>query len=172
MIHRGLKPMNVLLDDDFEPVIGDLECATEYIVGAKMEKNVGTPLFMAPEVVIGEGCYNHKVDVYSFAVALYRFFTDAWVFDDGSDLRKGFYFHRTVAQGHRFKRVDNIPDFYWDLICKCWSQDPNDRPSFVEIVKHLRAHTSEYAFEGSDLSLVREYEMHALESISDILSCH
>ena len=68
------------------------------------------------------------------------------------------------------KRVDNIPDFYWDLICKCWSQDPKDRPSFVEIVKYLRAHASEYAFEGSDLPLVREYEMHALESISDVLS--
>ena len=171
IIHRDLKPINILLDDDFEPVIGGLECATEYIVGAKMEEGVGTPLFMAPEVVIGEECYNHKVDVYSFAVVLYRLFTDSMVFDDGSVAGRPtlFHFYRMVGQGRRFKRVDNIPDFYWDLICKCWSQDPIDRPSFVEIVKHLRAHTSEYAFEGSDLSLLREYEMHALESISDIL---
>ena len=167
IIHRHLKPFNVLLDDDFEPVIGGLSAATEYLV-AENERSVGAPLFMAPEMI--KGGYDHKVDVYSFAVVLYQLFTSTIELDRVWRYRRVSTLLSAVSQGARLKRVATIPDFYWDLICKCWSQDPRDRPSFVEIVKYLRAHTSEYAFEGANLSLVREYERHALESISDVLS--
>ena len=168
IVHRDLKPDNVLLDDDFEPVIGDADClATDDIV--EMTATVGALLFMAPEVIYGD-LYDEKVDVYSFAVLLYLLFNQKPRFEDGDELKTPFRFMEEVIRGVRFARGDNIPDFYWDLICKCWSQDPKDRPSFVEIVEHLRSHTSEYALDGSDLSLVRAYEKQVLESISDVLA--
>ena len=171
IVHRDLKPDNVFLDDDFEPVISDASCsATDDI--AELLDMAGTPLFMAPEVLSGD-VYDKKVDVYSFSVLLYLLFNQKPSFEDGHERRTCFFvfhFMHTIVSGGRFARGDNIPDFYWDLICKCWSQDPKDRPSFVEIVEHLRSHTSEYALDGSDLSLVRAYEKQVLESISDVLA--
>ena len=168
IIHGDLKPGHILIDDDFEPVIGDFDLAADY----NSERAAGgTYLFIAPEVFSGDAC-DQKADVYSFAVLLYHLFNQNATFEDGYKAERSFEFQvlRRTSNGERFARGDDIPDFYWDLICKCWSQDPEDRPSFVEIVEHLRSHTSEYALEGCDLSLVRAYENQVLASISEVLA--
>ena len=162
IIHRDLRPRSVLLDDDFEPVISNFDSAT--VVDTELESD-GCVLFIAPEIFLGEA-YDEKADVYAFAVLLWHMFDDHVILGYKSPFR----FARLVTSGKRLPLGKKVPGFYRDLICLCWHQDPKARPSFVEIVEHLRSHTSEYALDGSDLARVCAYENQVLESISDVLA--
>ena len=173
IIHRDLTTRSILLDVNFEPVISCFCGVTDY--NSKSDSFVQPeymPEYSAPEVFLNDR-HSQKSDVYAFGILLYQLFD---VPRPDERLDHG-YFNGTFFDlinrffvKERYTRSKNISDFYWDLICKCWRPDPRDRPSFVEIVEHLRSHTSEYAIDGSDISLVRAYEKLALESISDVLA--
>ena len=65
-----------------------------------------------------------------------------------------------IGRNYRPKRPENIPDHYWDLIQKCWQQNPDDRPTFEEIVNILK--DDKYALEEfgvkTDLEQLHEYQ--------------
>ena len=44
-----------------------------------------------------------------------------------------------VANGERPLRVDSIPNCYWNLITRCWNTDPDERPTFQQIVNELKS---------------------------------
>ena len=82
---------------------------------------------MAPEI-INEQHYDEKVDVYSFGVLVYFI------------LSGGKMPEITLAQVANGKMASIPPSFTpfaKDLITKCWSFQPNDRPSFDTILKLL-----------------------------------
>ena len=76
LIHRDIKSMNVLLVAS-EGVpwqratakLADFGMTKEQRTGTMTK--MGTPLYMAPEVMLGEK-YTHAVDVYSFGVLCYE----------------------------------------------------------------------------------------------------
>jgi serine/threonine protein kinase len=74
ILHRDLKPMNLLLDANANIKICDfgLSCVKEK--REVVTESVGSPFWMAPEVLMGKP-YNEKADVYSFGVLLYEFLT-------------------------------------------------------------------------------------------------
>ncbi len=68
IVHRDLKPQNILVTDSYHVLITDFGEARTVDHENTMTQ-VGTQLFVAPEVVRGER-YTEKCDVYSFAVVL------------------------------------------------------------------------------------------------------
>ena len=75
IIHRDIKPDNIALSKTGRIKIFDFGAAT--VVRKHEQENElflqdrkGTWQYMAPEVLVG-GKYNHKADVYSFAMVLY-----------------------------------------------------------------------------------------------------
>ena len=72
-------------------------------------------------------------------------FTNNITLDSGKAIRSAQHFVAQVANGARLKRVSEIPDQYWDLIQRCWKQNPDERPTFEEIVEILK--DDKYAFE-------------------------
>jgi serine/threonine protein kinase len=68
VMHRDLKPGNILLDERFEVRIGDLGSARFTDLQATMTGTVRTPSYMAPEILDAD--YGLSVDVYSFAMRL------------------------------------------------------------------------------------------------------
>ena len=79
MIHRDLKPGNVLIgtsEDPLQPVISDFGCARVFDkTTAGITHNLGTASYCAPEVVDHHSAISRKVDVFSFAIILWELLT-------------------------------------------------------------------------------------------------
>eukprot|EP00727_Mastigamoeba_balamuthi_P005171 m51a1_g14652 putative protein serine threonine (1032) ;mRNA; f:110388-114236 len=135
ILHRDLKPGNILMLS-LNP--RDSVCAKLSDFGSSREvgddrarqytKGVGTCIYMAPEVLIGEP-YSSKCDVYSFGIVLYELVTQTRPY---SEFENNFALIRYVTDGGRMQLPDNSP---LSKIAKaCWSQDPESRPEFCTIV--------------------------------------
>ncbi|XP_016490135.2 phosphoenolpyruvate carboxylase kinase 1-like [Nicotiana tabacum] len=68
--HRDIKPDNILFNDGNELKLADFGSAECFREGELMSGVVGTPYYVAPEVLSGRD-YNEKVDIWSAGVILY-----------------------------------------------------------------------------------------------------
>ncbi|KAI8142117.1 kinase-like domain-containing protein [Fennellomyces sp. T-0311] len=71
VVHRDIKPQNILLDDKGHVHITDFNIATYLHSRRVLTSNSGTGYYMAPEIYKGGG-YNEAVDWWSLGVTLYE----------------------------------------------------------------------------------------------------
>jgi hypothetical protein len=101
---------------------------------------------------------------------VYAFFSGCFVLDGEGKLKDLALMYK-VKEGKRFRRppVRQMPEFFWNLVTRCWSQNPIKRPYFGEIVEELRKHRNEYKFwKEVDLDEVEEYEERILSAGEEV----
>jgi len=96
-------------------------------------KQKGTPLSMAPEVLLNKE-FNEKADVYSFGLVLWEFLTRSEPFPEYQDWDP---FVKAVTTGERPPLPAGADAELRDLINECWHGDPQVRPTFEEIVRRM-----------------------------------
>jgi len=150
IIHRDLKPDNLLvtsLDVNSSAMcklsdFGTTKGANGMMENMTMTKGIGTPLYMAPELMKGSNHYTMKADVYSFGIMI------ASVIDDGKDpyendsrVETSWQFANLVIGGMRpeVKKEKEMPSELITLMKKCWDDKPDVRPGFDEIVHDLES---------------------------------
>lgn len=137
IIHRDLKPNNIYLDDNFYPKISNFSLAKKISEDNDQINSelVGTPAYLAPEILISR-TYSKKSDVYAFSLILYEIVTNKRPFESCEDVLK--LFEEVSVYKTRPEFDNEIPKCYKNLIEKCWSHDPQDRPTFDEILDILK----------------------------------
>jgi eukaryotic-like serine/threonine-protein kinase len=74
VIHRDMKPANVLLGNDNEIKITDFGAAQLESGEHTVMEGIGSPAYMSPEQVL-EKTLNHQTDIYSLGVVMYQLLT-------------------------------------------------------------------------------------------------
>ncbi len=79
IIHRDIKPTNIIVRDNGEPVLMDFGIAKAAQIEdlTRTGELVGTPQYMSPEQASGERhAVDHRADIYSLGVILYQILTE------------------------------------------------------------------------------------------------
>jgi calcium-dependent protein kinase len=71
VVHRDIKPENIMLTQEGELKLIDFGLSKQFKHGKKMKTVLGTPYYMAPEVL--EGQYDTKCDMWALGVLMYVF---------------------------------------------------------------------------------------------------
>ena len=82
LYHRDIKPGNIMLFSSGRALLMDFNLVFDEQLTAITETGrlVGTPSYMAPEVILGEG-YTERADIYSLGVVLWRLLTKERPYD-------------------------------------------------------------------------------------------
>ncbi|KAG0431582.1 hypothetical protein HPB47_021636 [Ixodes persulcatus] len=138
LIHRDLKSSNVLLSEQYGELtqktlkITDFGLAREVYKTTRMS-TAGTYAWMAPEV-IKSSTFSKASDVWSYGILLWELLT-------GETPYKGID-ALAVAYGVAVNKLtlpipSTCPTPFSNLMKGCWSSDPHERPSFVDILREL-----------------------------------
>ena len=138
ILHRNLKPSNILIDELIHPKLADFGLAKN--INEKDDRNkrkdetpiLGTYIYDAPEVFSNLE-YSKATDVYSFALVVYEIMTNKKP-SFGSTM---YQVMTNVLNGYR-PDLSQLPECYRKLIKNCWSTDPKKRPTFESIVTLLK----------------------------------
>jgi serine/threonine protein kinase len=71
ILHRDLKPQNILLSKNFDIKLTDFGFATYYTKDTIINTLCGSPMYMAPEIITKNG-YNYNSDLWSVGIILYE----------------------------------------------------------------------------------------------------
>ncbi|KAE8985235.1 hypothetical protein PR001_g22948 [Phytophthora rubi] len=145
VIHRDLKSRNILLNQNLEAKLTDFGISRER-PDRTMTAGVGTSLWMAPEVMLGER-YDDKADMFSFGVVLSELdvhtlpYAMAKEKNQDSDGRKlpDTVLLQQVAMGRlRVEFSESSPHAIVELGVSCVSVDPRMRPTAAEALYRLQ----------------------------------
>eukprot|EP01112_Ceratiomyxa_fruticulosa_P013616 TRINITY_DN3833_c0_g1_i2.p1 TRINITY_DN3833_c0_g1~~TRINITY_DN3833_c0_g1_i2.p1 ORF type:complete len:543 (-),score=94.64 TRINITY_DN3833_c0_g1_i2:235-1863(-) len=137
-IHRDLKTSNLLVDSNLTVKVCDFGLSQIVRKGQTLhdgrEGAKGTPLWMAPEVLLGK-TFNEKADVYSFGLVLWQMITRRELFPEYTELEP---FIEAICYRHVRPPLpaDTLPAIR-DLIQACWAHHADQRPGFSQIVAAL-----------------------------------
>ena len=132
LVHRDLKSSNILLSDDMTAQVCDFGAARMLDVTAQATM-VGTQRWMAPEVVNGDPV-NKKCDVFSFSLVVWELMEHKIPFHD---IDNTYLVSKAITTGERPPISSAWPDYLSALTKQGWSPNPQDRPSFDDIVTSL-----------------------------------
>jgi len=133
-IHRDIKSDNVLIGEEGSIKLADFGYAAQLTQQkAKRTTVVGTPYWMAPEVIQGTD-YDYKVDIWSLGIMLMEMTDGEPPYMEFPPLRALFLITTQGIPG--VKEPHKWSAEFKDFLAKCLTKDVNNRPDAATLLKH------------------------------------
>ncbi len=133
LVHRDLKPGNVMFDEAGEPRITDfglVRTAQPSSTGTALTRSgaaVGTPFFMAPEQVVGDlERIGPATDIWALGVILYQLLTGKQPFE-ATSLPQLFYAIQKGEPPAPSRHVEGLPTTVDAVCARVLAKDPAER---------------------------------------------
>ncbi|KAK3276787.1 kinase super protein, variant 2 [Cymbomonas tetramitiformis] len=134
--HRDLKLENTLLDQDSRVKICDFGYSKSAVYHSVPDTAVGTPTYIAPEVLLDDQYGGNSADVWSLGVALFVMLAGRYPFQDPkapSDIQKTV--QRIANVEYTFPSDLDISAECREIIERIFVADPGERISIPELRK-------------------------------------
>jgi len=129
VVHRDLKPQNILLDKNDQVYISDFGLAKSFAEGAvgmtQTGAFLGTPRYMSPEQVEGKPT-DGRADLYAYGLILYEMVTGDVPFTGDSTLKVMYQRIQEKPKSPKLVNAD-LPNWLVRIIMRCLEKEPADR---------------------------------------------
>ena len=129
VVHRDLKPQNVLMDSGEQVFVSDFGLAKSLEGPSTMMTNagevLGTPRYMSPEQAESKSA-DHRSDLYALGLILYEMVTGDLPFGSESIMQT---MYQRVTQDPKSPQLLNpeVPDYLSEIILRCLKREPELR---------------------------------------------
>jgi serine/threonine-protein kinase len=131
VLHRDLKPLNIMLDGRGRVRILDFGLAMN--TGDRVREIAGTPAYMAPEQLTG-GPVTQRTDLYALGLVLHELFTGRALFERAASSDRS----RAASDARMLMAADGIDARVVEIVRLCLAVNPTERPpSALHIAAHL-----------------------------------
>ena len=127
IVHRDVKPDNVLFDEDGHALVTDFGIAEARSQGrlTASGRAMGTPHYMSPEQAMGK-LVDGRADVYSLGIVMYEGLVGFPPFDGPDAFAVGYkQVHEPAVNPQTVN--SEIPTMVADIVMRCLAKPPGDR---------------------------------------------
>lgn len=134
--HRDLKPENILFESsgvESEIKLIDFGLSKKHFIHEKMHTILGTPYYVAPEVLKGD--YDEKCDIWSIGALTYLMLTGEPPFKGDCN---NAIFQKILKTEVKFdvKKWKNLSKEAMNFVKTCLDKNPDNRPNAIQALTH------------------------------------
>ncbi|KIL54736.1 hypothetical protein M378DRAFT_174103 [Amanita muscaria Koide BX008] len=145
IVHGDIKAVNVLINDQYEARLCDFGLS-RFLIDSTLWRTTATQAggslrWMSPELMTGKQCTPTKEsDIYAYAMTCYEILSGDVPFK--SVRNEANLIHNVIIEKQRPEHAESCGlDDMWDIITKCWAEEPEDRPRTAKVLELVRKRT-------------------------------